>query len=111
MNLSRDSVTSFSPVDPTLYEVEVTAEVDSWTLPVIGFATVITYCGTEEGEGSDSGDPKPQWKLRRGNNTPRWGTCPACSKATLYLPALDRHLHTDGSDNQPCWRRITRGEV
>lgn len=133
MNLSRDSVTSFSPVDPDHYAVTFKGEAETWTLPVIGFATVITYCATDEGEGTDSGlypvvladegyaitvweylhdfgDPKPQWTLHR-PRAPRWGTCPACGKAALHMPALDRHLHTDGTDNQDCWRRITRGEV
>ncbi|MBM0233368.1 hypothetical protein JNW91_16800 [Micromonospora sp. STR1_7] len=55
MNLDRDSVTSFAPVDPDLYEVAFTGEDESWTLPVIGFAVVVTYAAQEDHDLSETG--------------------------------------------------------
>lgn len=134
MNLGTDSVTSFSATDPNTYEV-MFAGVDAWTLPVIGFATVITYAAKDDGEHTDAavspviltddGNPlsvleylrdwspedRPGWTLRfKQPSLQRLTACPSCGKAALYAPALDRHLHTDGSDNQDCWRQIVRGQ-
>lgn len=37
--------------------------------------------------------------------------CPACSADSSYFRELDRYVHYDGSDNQACWRAISRGEA
>ncbi|MCT2282371.1 hypothetical protein M3G91_32715 [Micromonospora chalcea] len=37
--------------------------------------------------------------------------CPACSAPSHYITELDRYAHADGSDNQPCWLAITRGQT
>lgn len=50
MNLDRDSILNFSPVDPDLWEVTITGEEDTWTMPVIGFAVVVSYNGKDDGE-------------------------------------------------------------
>ena len=134
MNFDRASILSFAPADPGAYWATFTGEKETWTLPVLGFATLVTYAAKEEGDRSDSrltpvildedGHPVPvmeyltNWEPR---HQPKWrvhlkgtpeATCPAgCGKATVYDAALDRHVHADGSYNQTCWRRITRGEV
>ncbi|MEU8220905.1 hypothetical protein AB0C47_34755 [Micromonospora taraxaci] len=54
MNLDRDSILNFNPVDPDLWEVAITSETETWTLPVIGFAVVVSYNGKEDGELSES---------------------------------------------------------
>ncbi|MFG1844904.1 hypothetical protein [Micromonospora carbonacea] len=131
MNLDTNSVTSFSPTDPDLWEVTFTGEVDTWTMPVIGFAVVVTYAG-EDGVPSDTRTypvvlddsgmpvhvfeylqewkaPHPDFKLHR--KPPASTVCPACGKPTVYAPTIDRHLHQDGTDNQPCWRQIVRGQA
>lgn len=54
MNLGIDSVLSFSPVDPDLYEVAFSPkDGEKWELPVIGFAVVVTYGGSG-GEASET---------------------------------------------------------
>lgn len=40
----------------------------------------------------------------------REDNCPACGKASIHAPSMDRHLHQDGTDNRNCWLRIVRGE-
>ena len=54
MNLDRDSILNFSPVDPDLWEVAITGETENWSLPVIGFAVVVSYNGKDDGELSES---------------------------------------------------------
>lgn len=54
MDLDRDSVVSFTPVDPDLYEVAFTGKDDNWTLPVIGFAVVVTHAGQDEHDLSET---------------------------------------------------------
>ncbi|MEU0977971.1 hypothetical protein [Streptomyces griseus] len=39
------------------------------------------------------------------------GLCPACQQPAAYTRELDRYVHTDGSDNRPCWLALSRGEV
>jgi hypothetical protein len=34
------------------------------------------------------------------------GRCPACGADAAYVVDLDRYVHTNGSDNRPCWRKI-----
>lgn len=36
-------------------------------------------------------------------------TCPACGKPATYSSVSDRYVHDDGSENGPCWLRVTRG--
>ena len=38
-------------------------------------------------------------------------SCPACTKTAMFVRALDRYVHVDGSENLPCWLRIARGET
>lgn len=33
-------------------------------------------------------------------------TC-CCGKHSILVEKMDRVFHTDGSDNKPCWRRIS----
>lgn len=92
MNLGRESILSFSPVDPDLYEVAFTvADGESWRQPVIGFSVVVVYAG-KDGESSDTHvypvviddngtptnvlmyledflTPLPAWSLRRKDRT------------------------------------------
>lgn len=129
MNLDVNSVTNFSAVDPDLWEVTFTGEVDTWTMPVIGFAAVIVNHQDDAPSDArlypvvldDSGFPLPVFEYLQDWDAPRptfklhrkgahRDTCPACGKASVYAATLDRHVHADGSDNQPCWRSITRGE-
>lgn len=35
--------------------------------------------------------------------------CHVCGAKSIYHPVIDRHFHTDGSDNRECWGAITRG--
>jgi hypothetical protein len=37
--------------------------------------------------------------------------CPACQAPTVYARELDRYVHDDGSDNQACWRALSRGTI
>lgn len=132
MNLDKGSTLSFSPTDPDLWEVTFTGEAETWNLPVLGFAIVITHGETNTGltdskllpvvlcdEGfpthvyeylQDWDNPQPTWALRRKQPLAKV-PCPACGKDAVFDTALDRHVHADGSYNQTCWRRITRGEV
>jgi transcription elongation factor Elf1 len=34
--------------------------------------------------------------------------CPACHAESIYSGTLDRFLHTDGSNNMKCWRKMMR---
>lgn len=35
--------------------------------------------------------------------------CPVCQETSVYTRELDRYVHTDGSDNHPCWLALARG--
>ncbi len=83
MNLDRDSILNFTPVDPDLWEVTFTSKDDTWTLPVIGFAVVVSYNGKDDGELSESvlnpvvldeeGFPAPvQQYLNDWETRPKW---------------------------------------
>lgn len=37
--------------------------------------------------------------------------CPICGTPSIYHELLDRYFHLDGSNNQPCWAAINRGET
>lgn len=88
MNLDDGSIVHFSPVNPDLWKVTFTGEVESWELPVIGFAAVVTYAAKDEGDKdatrlypvvldddgviasvfeylTDWDAPRPSWKLKR----------------------------------------------
>lgn len=36
--------------------------------------------------------------------------CPVCSAPSVYVRALDRFMHIDGTENRSCWLAILRGE-
>lgn len=44
-----------------------------------------------------------------GTDHPTGEVCPACRSASFYHRGMDRYVHTDGSDNRDCWRRLTEG--
>jgi hypothetical protein len=41
-------------------------------------------------------DPAMPWAVKNGE-------CPACGKTALYVAAIDRFVHADGTLNDSCW--------
>lgn len=54
--MDHGSALNFTPIPPGQYEVTFTAPDDhQWTLPVIGFAVVVTYAAQEDHDLSETG--------------------------------------------------------